>query len=95
MGDYVGSLRPVNSKGAELVCNSAALSWFPSIQAAEFKNNSALPKQEARVRDWPSMPVHCLFPSVYWRAPPRESLTERFGNSIAMYGVPSSAWPDS
>jgi len=29
---------------AELVCNSAALLRFPSIQAAEFKSNSALPK---------------------------------------------------
>jgi putative restriction endonuclease len=31
---------------SELVCNSAALRRFPSIQAAEFKNNSALPKQK-------------------------------------------------
>ena len=62
----------------ELVCNSAALRRFPGIQAAEFKSNSALPQQEARLPTRPSLPVHCLFSSVYWRAPPLEGLTERF-----------------
>ncbi len=48
--------RPMAS--AVLVCNSAALRRFPSIQAAEFKNNSALPKQEARL---PTRDQPCLF----------------------------------
>jgi hypothetical protein len=30
--------------GVELVCNSTALLRLPSTQAADFKNNSALPK---------------------------------------------------
>ena len=55
--------------------NSAALRRFPSIQAAEFKNNSALPKQRARLPARPSLPD---FPSDYRRASPPEDLAERF-----------------
>ena len=60
--DAEGRLKSVNSGGlrsfiynalgragsAELVCNSAALRGFLSIQAAEFKNNSALPVLASR-----------------------------------------------
>ncbi len=50
--------RPLFS--AELVCNFTALLRFPSIQAAEFRNNSALPKRKGPLVD-PTEPA-CSLP---------------------------------